>query len=116
MPFKQETRAWGEQSELELLRETWRYSEYRVALRLGTLKIRHVEGVHADESWGEMNMLEGLEYDESKREVTLVSFGVLRVLVARLAVQAEVTPTVGGYVRRRIGKRLRWASDTVDLE
>lgn len=60
-----------------------------------------------------MNML---EYDESERQVTLVSFGVLRVRVGRLAVQAEVTPTVSGYVRRRMGKRLRWASDAVDLE
>ncbi len=33
LPFKWEARAWGEQSELDLLRETWRYNEYRVALR-----------------------------------------------------------------------------------
>lgn len=111
LPFQQEARAWGGESDFKVLRETWRYKEYRVPFHLGTLTIRHVDMVDVDESWAQMDMLEALDYDETKHEVTLVAFGLLRARVARLEVDAEITPTVAGYVRRRIGKRSRWSSD-----
>lgn len=73
--------------------------------------IAHVDTLDVDDAWGDMDTLEALKYDETQHEVTLVAFGLIRARVARLEVQVEITPSVAGYVRRRIGKRSRWSSD-----
>jgi hypothetical protein len=109
--FEQEGGAWCGGPEPELVRETWRYREYRVPLLRGRLIIRRVLAVRNLDEWGDMEMLVGIDYNRRHGEVRVYADGALRVQVSAVDVVATITDEVAGALRRRNRKLTRVQSD-----
>jgi hypothetical protein len=112
IPFRQEGWPSGPAPERELVRESWRIREYRVALYRGELRIRQVisQPEHGD-GWGDPGQLNRLEFDSARSELCVEAGDILRVPVTRLDVEVEITPDIAGYLRRRVGKLTGTESD-----
>jgi hypothetical protein len=112
IPFRQEGWPSGPPPEQELVRESWRIREYRVALFRGELRIHDViSQPERGDDWGELGRLSTLAFDAERSELRVEAGDVLRVPVARLDVEVEVAPEIAGYLRRRVGKRTGTESD-----
>lgn len=109
VPFRQEL--WDDGARMELVRRTWRYTEYRVAFMHGTLTIGHVEAIRADDDWDWAEMLFDVDYDKAMREIVLSGTARLRMRVSEIDVEAVVGDEVAGHVRRRIGRFLGSGTD-----
>ena len=112
VPLLQEGWPSGPTPSRELVSESWRVREYRVALFHGELRVRHVLSMPQRGDWGEQGMLDALAVDSAKREVRLEAGGFLHVPVSRLEIEVEISDSVSGYVRRRVGKFTGIATDT----
>jgi hypothetical protein len=112
VPFAQEAGGWEEMPQMEFVRGSWRYDEYRVPFMRGTLTIHEAVDIQAQDGWGDMGMLVGVGFDETTMRVKLESASTLQVTVSDLRVEAHVTDEVVGHVRRRRGRILGMETST----
>jgi hypothetical protein len=110
VPILQEGWPEGPPPEKELVRETWRYHEYRVTFFRGRLTIRRVNELQEPEDW-DAPMIQGVAFDPADQEVRVYSDEALRAQVQALDVELEISSEPGGHVRRRIGKLTKIGSD-----
>ena len=119
IPFAQEAVQWEDRAlppevpQREFIKESTWFNEYRVPLLAACLTIRHAVSVDADEGWGDMGTLLGVEFDASSSEVSVWSSGALRVGVSALEVEAQITREVAHVLRRRVDKLVGAEFDTV---
>jgi hypothetical protein len=113
IPFQQEGWPSGPAPQQELVRATWRFRDYRIALFHGELRVHHVLSLpERAGDWGDNGRLDALAVDTARREVRIEAAGAfLAVPVARLEVEVEVSGDVAGHLRRRIGRFTGFQSD-----
>jgi hypothetical protein len=105
IPILQEGWPEGPPGECVPTHDTWRYREYRVTLFRGRLIVRRVQAVHESDDWTYAPMIEDVGFDAQAHEVRVQSSsGCLRLTVAALDAEVELSHEPGGHVRRRVGR------------